>query len=85
MDETIGYALYRDGIQIYRGEALAFTDDFVSEGKTYSYRVSAYGRYGEGEKGNPASISLPFVEWLTWGQTFPPFRYFYDATFGELT
>lgn len=53
-----GYVVYRDGVEIYSGKTLNYTDRGVEIGKTYTYTVKA--QYGSvlGEESDAATVTL---------------------------
>jgi prepilin-type N-terminal cleavage/methylation domain-containing protein len=52
-----GYRVYRDGVQIDAVGGPALTDTGLTNGRTYSYTVTAYGPGGESAQSSPATAT----------------------------
>ncbi len=56
--DTVGYRLYRDGVEIADTTGLTYTDTGLTEGATYRYTVAAYDEVPNlGEQSEPAAAS----------------------------
>lgn len=53
-----GYAVYRDGVEVFSGKALSYTDRNLEIGKTYTYTVKALYNGKPGEESEPATVTL---------------------------
>lgn len=73
------YKLFRDGIDIYRGPALAYVDRDVQIGRPYDYMVIAYDQFGQRSPESPVAVAAadsslnvaPVVTVNTWPSPLP--------------
>jgi 3',5'-cyclic AMP phosphodiesterase CpdA len=57
---VVGYALFRDGIQVATPAGTSFTDQTAQPDHTYSYEVEAYDQAGNrSARSAPASVTTP--------------------------
>ena len=54
-----GYRLYRDGLQVYQGQAATFKDASLTNGQSYSYTVSAYDDAGNESASSAVIVGTP--------------------------
>ena len=58
VSDLAGYRLYRDGSQIFQGTTSAFLDTGLTNGQSYTYRVSSYDTTGnESARSDPITVS----------------------------
>lgn len=56
--DLAGYRLYRGGVQIYQGTTSAFLDTGLTNGTSYTYRVSSYDTTGnESAQSDPTTVA----------------------------